>query len=71
MVMKEMMLLPAERIMIKIGFLHFTNAPTDEVVKNFSEDIEPPTEWRRSKAVVFSMIRQLLTPMKTNVYSGD
>ena len=45
--------------MIKIGFLHFTNAPTDEAVMNFPEDIDPPTEERRSKTVVFSMMRQL------------
>ena len=59
------------RKMIKNGFLQFTNAPTNEAVKNFPEDIDPPTEERRSKAVVFFMMRKLLTPMKTKVYSGD
>ena len=41
------------RKMIKICILHFTNAPTDEAVENFPEDIDPPTEERRSKTVGF------------------
>ncbi len=41
------------RKMIKIGFLHFTHAPTDEAKKAFPEDIEPPILEKRSKLAVF------------------
>ena len=56
MAMKEMIFASRNEFIhkiIKIGFLHFTNAPTDEAVKNFPEDIDPPTEERRLKSVVF------------------
>lgn len=39
--------------MLKIGFLHFTNAPTKTAQKAIPDDIEPPTLERREKIVVF------------------
>ena len=36
--------------MCKLFFLHFTNAPTEDAVK---DDIDSPTNERRSKTVVF------------------
>ena len=39
--------------MLKLGFLHFTNAPTPEAIKAIPDDIEPPTADRRSKTVYF------------------
>ena len=41
------------RKVIKIGFLHFTDAPNPEAAKALPEDIEPPTADRREKLVVF------------------
>jgi hypothetical protein len=41
------------RRMIKIGFLHFTNAPTETAQKSIPDDIEAPTLERREKTVVF------------------
>lgn len=41
------------RKMVKIGFLHFTNAPTEETQKALPDDIDPPTLDRRSKTVIF------------------
>lgn len=41
------------RRMVKIGFLHFTNAPTEDAQKALPDDIDPPTLERRSKTVVF------------------
>ena len=38
--------------MVKIGFLHFTNAPTEDAQKALPDDIDPPTLDRRSKTVV-------------------
>ena len=37
--------------MMEIGFLYFTEAPTEESALNFPDDIDPPTEERRSKTV--------------------
>ena len=37
---------------MKIGFLHFTQAPTEEYRKAFPKDIERLTAERRSKLVV-------------------
>ena len=41
------------RKMVKIGFLHFTNAPTEEAQKAIPADIDAPTLERRPKTVVF------------------
>ena len=30
------------RKMVKVGFLHFTNAPTEEAQKALPDDIDPP-----------------------------
>lgn len=38
---------------MKIGFLHFTNAPTEEAQKAIPEDIDPPPLEKRSKTVLF------------------
>ena len=40
------------RKMTKIGFLHFTNAPTEDAMKALP-DVDGPTNERRSKTVVF------------------
>jgi len=40
------------RRMVKIGFLHFTNAPPEDAQKALPDDIDPPTLDRRSKTVV-------------------
>ena len=40
------------RKMTKLGFLHFTSAPTDEAVRALPSDVDPPTNERRSKTVV-------------------
>ena len=40
------------RKMTKIGFLHFTNAPTDEAMRALP-DVDGPTNERRAKTVVF------------------
>ena len=37
------------RKMVKIGFIHFTNAPTESAIPT---DIDPPTLEKRSKTVV-------------------
>lgn len=39
--------------MVKIGFLHFTNAPTESSQKAIPTDVDPPTLVHRSKTVVF------------------
>ena len=39
------------RKMTKLGFLHFTNAPTDEAARALPSDVDPPTIERRSKTV--------------------
>ena len=41
------------RKMVKIGFSHFTNAPTDEARQALPEDVDPPILERREKTVVF------------------
>ena len=41
------------RRMVKIGFIHFTNAPTENAQQAIPTDIDPPTAERRSKTVVF------------------
>ena len=41
------------RKMVKIGFLHFTNAPTEDAMKAIPQDVDPPTLEKRSKTVVF------------------
>ena len=41
------------RKMTKLGFLHFTNAPTEDAMKALPSDIDPPTNDTRSKTVVF------------------
>ena len=41
------------RRMVKIGFLHFTNAPTESSQQAIPKDIDPPTIERRSKTVMF------------------
>jgi len=41
------------RKMVKVGFLHSTNAPTKEAQKALPDDIDPPTLDKREKAVVF------------------
>jgi len=38
--------------MVKIGFQHFMNAPTENAQKALPDDIDPPTLDRRSKSVV-------------------
>lgn len=39
--------------MVKIGFLHFTNAPTEGAQKALPTNIDPPIAERREKTVVF------------------
>ena len=39
------------RKMTKLGFLHFTNAPTDVAARALPSDVDPPTNERRSKTV--------------------
>ena len=41
------------RKLVKIGFLHFTDAPTPEAAKALPTDIESPTIDRREKLIVF------------------
>jgi len=41
------------RKMVKIGFLHFTNAPTEEARQALPEDVDPPILETREKTVVF------------------
>ena len=41
------------RKMVKLGFLHFTNAPTEQAGRAIPEDIEPLIFERREKTVVF------------------
>ena len=41
------------RRMVKIGFIHFTNAPTESAQNALPTDIDPPSLDRRSKTVVF------------------
>ena len=41
------------RRMVKIGFLHFTNAPTESSQKAIPMDVGPPTLERWSKTIVF------------------
>ena len=41
------------RKMTKIGFLHFTTAPTDDAARALPTDLDPPTLEQRSKTVVF------------------
>ena len=41
------------RKMVKIGFIHFTNAPTESAKLAIPTDIDPPTLEKRSKTVVF------------------
>ena len=48
--------------MMEIGFLHFT----EESALNFPDDIDPPTEERRSKTVFFFTMKRPLMPMRTN-----
>ena len=38
--------------MVKIGFLHFINAPTEEAQKAIPEDIDPPPLEKGSKTVL-------------------
>ena len=39
--------------MVKIGFLYFTNAPTEQTRQAVPEDVDPPIQERRGKTVVF------------------
>ena len=39
--------------MVKLGFLHFTNAPTEDAAKSLPTDVDPPTSEKRAKTVVF------------------
>ncbi len=41
------------RRMVKLGFLHFTDAPTPEAVEAIPKDIEPPSADKRFKTVYF------------------
>ena len=41
------------RKLTKIGFLHYTDAPTIDTANALPQDIEPPIAERRSKLVVF------------------
>ena len=41
------------RRMVKIGFLHFTNAPSESSQIALPTDVDPPTLERRSKTVFF------------------
>ena len=41
------------RKMVKLGFLHFTNAPTEDSANSLPTDIDPPTNERRTKTVIF------------------
>ena len=59
------------RKMVKIGFLHFTSAPTDEARQALPEDIDPPILERREKLLSFSTMRRHFNPMRTKVLSGE
>ena len=39
--------------MTKIVFLQFTNAPTEDAIKAQPQDVDPLTNDRRSKTVIF------------------
>ena len=39
--------------LVKIGFLHFTEAPNEDARKALLDDIDPPNLERRSKTVIF------------------
>ena len=41
------------RKMVKVGSLHFTNAPTKQAGRALPEDVEPPVLERREKTVIF------------------
>ena len=41
------------RKMVKLGFLNINNAPTEDAAMATPNDIDPPTDERRSKTVVF------------------
>jgi len=41
------------RKMVKIGFIHFTNAPPEDAVKAIPQDVDPPTLEKSSKTMVF------------------
>ena len=41
------------RKMFKVGFLHFTNAPTEDAANSLPTDIDAPVSERQAKTVVF------------------
>ena len=59
------------RKMTKIGFLHFTNAPTDDAMRALP-DVDSPTNERRAKTVVFFL---MMSPhscrMKISQHNGE
>jgi len=38
---------------MKLGFLHFTNVPTEDAANSLPTDVDPPTLKRRAKTVIF------------------
>ena len=41
------------RGMVKIGFLHFTNAPAETSQKALPTDIDPPLQYQRDRTIIF------------------
>ena len=58
------------RKMVKLGFLHFTNAPTQQAGQAIPEDVYPPILEKREKTVVFSTTKRPFSPIRTRVCSG-
>ena len=52
--------------MVKLGFLHFTNAPTEDALP---DDVDPPTSERRS--LFSSMMRVRSLQMKISPHNGE
>ena len=57
------------RKMTKLGFLHFTNAPTEDAMRALP-DVDGPTNERRLKTVVFFHDESTLCPTKISLRNG-
>lgn len=58
------------RKMVKIGFLHFTNAPTEQARQSLPGDVDPPILKRREKLSLSFMTRPF-SPMRTKLSNGE
>ena len=56
--------------MFKVGFLHFTNAPTEDAANSLMTDIDAPVSERRAKQSFSSMMTQLSRRMRISLLSG-